>query len=72
MLNGEDHTKDIDFTREGIGMRWRAGYDDTRRVLDRSPWDTSVDPVEGVVIHEPLGAKVHIAEGVDGFEERTR
>jgi NTE family protein len=72
MLNGEDHTKDIDFTREGIGMRWRAGYDDTRRVLDRSPWNTSVDPVEGVVIHEPLGAKAHIAEGVDGFEGRTR
>ena len=72
MLDGEDHTKDIDFTREGIGMRWRTGYDDTRRMLARSPWNTPVDPVEGVVIHEPLGARMHIAEGVDGFDGRTR
>lgn len=71
-LDGEDHTKDIDFTREGIGMRWRAGLHDTRRMLERSPWDTPVDPIEGVVIHEPLGARVHIAEGVDGFAGRTR
>ena len=26
----------------------------------------------GVVIHEPAGATMHIAEGVDGFARRTR
>ena len=71
-LDGEDHTKDIDFTPDGIATRWRAGYEDTRRMLARSPWDQPVDPVEGIVIHEPAGAKVHIAEGVDGFAGRTR
>ena len=72
MLDGEDHTKDIDFTREGIATRWRAGYADTRRMLARSPWDRAVDPIEGVVIHEPAGATMHMAEGVDGFAGRTR
>jgi len=71
-LAGDDHTKDIDFTREGIATRWRAGYDDTRHMLARSPWDCAVDPIEGVVIHEPLETRMHIAEGVDGFAGRTR
>ena len=71
-LDGEDHTKDIDFTREGIGMRWRAGYEDTRHMLHRAPWNTPVDPIEGVIIHERLGAEMHIADGVDGFQGRTR
>ena len=71
-LEGEDHTKDIDFTPEGIRARWRAGYADTRRMLERAPWTQSVDPTEGVVIHEPVDTTVHIAEGVDGFSGRTR
>jgi NTE family protein len=51
-LDGEDHTKDIDFSPNGIRARWRAGYDDTRRVLDQAPWDGEFDPIEGFVLHE--------------------
>jgi NTE family protein len=71
-LEGEDHTKDIDFTPGGIEARWQAGHADTKRMLDRAPWTNAVDPSEGVVIHEPEDTKVHIAEGVDGFAGRTR
>lgn len=51
-LDGEDHTKDIDFTAEGIRFRRRAGYADTRRMLQRAPWTRPVDPMEGVIVHE--------------------
>jgi NTE family protein len=51
-LDGEDHTKDIDFSAHGIGARWRAGYADTRRMLARAPWEKAVDPTEGVVVHD--------------------
>ncbi len=71
-LDGEDHTKDIDFTPEGIRMRWQAGYADTREMLDRAPWMKPVDPTEGVIIHEPVESTTHLAEGVDGFAGRTR
>jgi NTE family protein len=71
-LEGEDHTKDIDFTAEGIRARWQAGYADMKRMLDRAPWTQHVESTEGVVIHEPVDTTVHIAEGVDGFSGRTR
>ena len=51
-LSGEDHTKDIDFTRSGIEARWRAGYEHAAHVLARQPWEVDVDPLQGVVIHE--------------------
>ena len=51
-LDGEDHTKDIDFTASGIAARWRAGYEDTRRMVAAAPWRAPVDPVDGVVIHD--------------------
>ena len=35
-LDGEDHTKDIDFTPAGVRARWQAGYADTL-AHDRSP-----------------------------------
>ena len=54
-LDGEDHTKDIDFSPEGIRARWQAGYADTRRMLGRAPWDKPVDPTEGVVLHDDTG-----------------
>ena len=37
-LAGEDHSKDIDFSPEGIRARWAAGYADTARVLAQAPW----------------------------------
>ena len=54
-LEGEDNTKDIDFTPAGIRARWQAGYADTERMVDRAPWTATVDPMDGVVIHDPVG-----------------
>ncbi|MBW8814333.1 MAG: patatin-like phospholipase family protein [Caulobacterales bacterium] len=51
-LAGEDHSKDIDFSPGGIKARWDAGYADTARVLDTSPWTHCVDPMEGIILHE--------------------
>jgi NTE family protein len=52
-LDHEDHTKDIDFTRAGIRTRWRAGYEHTRRVIERKPWQCDLDALQAVVVHEP-------------------
>ena len=72
-LQGEDHTKDIDFTPAGIRTRWRGGHGDTLRFLERAPWEAPADPMEGIVIHEaPARAGPPVAPGVDGFEGRTR
>jgi NTE family protein len=72
-LDGEDQTKDIDFTPIGIESRWQAGYADTRRILDRAPWTKPIDPMEGIVIHDIApAAATKMAAGVDGFAGRTR
>ncbi len=51
-LGNEDHTKDIDFSADGIRQRWQAGYEDARRFIELRPWEREVDPIEGVAIHE--------------------
>ena len=51
-LDGEDHTRDIDFTRRGIDARWEAGHADARRAIEAAPWRQAVDPRDGVVIHQ--------------------
>jgi NTE family protein len=51
-LASEDYWKDIDFSAAGIRARWQAGLDDTRRMIERAPWQAPVDPMEGVVVHE--------------------
>jgi NTE family protein len=71
-LDGEDHTKDIDFTPGGIRARWDAGYADTKAMLERAPWKKPVDPIDGVVIHDPPARGMPIARGVDGFAGNTR
>jgi len=53
-VDGEDHTKDIDFTRTGIESRWKAGHDHARKVLAEKPWQGEVDPLAGIVIHEAV------------------
>jgi NTE family protein len=50
-LEGEDHTKDIDFTPGGIQARRDAGYADTVRMIERAPWREPCDPIEGVIEH---------------------
>lgn len=72
-LDGEDYTKDIDFTTAGIRARWEAGYADTKRMIARAPWHAPASPVDGVLIHEdPRQAMPALAEGVDGFAGHTR
>jgi NTE family protein len=51
-LDGEDHTKDIDFTADGLRARCKAGHADTLRVIERKPWTETADPIEGVIVHE--------------------
>src|SRR5262245_60094645 len=51
-LAREDHTKDIDFSAEGISARWQAGYDYVRRAIERQPWRCHVDALSGVLIHD--------------------
>jgi len=51
-LDGEDHTKDIDFSESGIRSRWQAGYESARGAIARTPWHCDVDPLQGVLIHE--------------------
>jgi len=50
-LEGEDHTKDIDFTPAGVRARREAGYADTQDMVARSPWRAPTNPIEGVVEH---------------------
>ena len=51
-IDGEDHTKDIDFSPAGIKARWCAGYADTRHALEQAPWQGEIDTMDGVIIHE--------------------
>ena len=51
-IDGEDHTKDIDFSPSGIHARWAAGYDYTSRLLAKAPWEGEFDPIEGFILHE--------------------
>jgi NTE family protein len=51
-LANEDHTKDVDFSPSGIAKRWEAGLADTRRAIERKPWQGDFDPLEGVILHE--------------------
>ena len=50
-LDGEDATKDIDFTPAGVSARREAGYADTLRMIEAAPWQRAADPIEGVIEH---------------------
>ncbi len=50
-LDGEDHTKDIDFAAPRVRARWQAGHEDARTMLEQAPWEAPCDPMEGVVEH---------------------
>jgi NTE family protein len=51
-VDGEDHTKDVDFSPAGIRARREAGYADTGRVLELAPWSGEFEPIEGFILHE--------------------
>ena len=57
-LPNEDHTKDIDFSPEGIRKRWDAGYRDTCETLEKAPWREPFDPMEGFILHEASGGEI--------------
>jgi NTE family protein len=50
----DDLHKDIDFSPNGIARRRAAGYEDTRRMLDRAPWREAMDPMEGIAVHRAV------------------
>ena len=51
-LDGEDQTKDIDFSAAGMRARREAGHADTLRMLKRAPWRHAAEnPIEGVIEH---------------------
>ncbi|PKO72204.1 MAG: patatin [Betaproteobacteria bacterium HGW-Betaproteobacteria-14] len=52
LLDGDDHTKDIDFTPGGIRARWAAGRELTRRRLAEAPWRGAADPRAGILVHD--------------------
>jgi len=57
-LDHEDHSKDIDFSVGGIRRRREAGYSDTMRTLEKAPWRTPVDDLEGFILHEASGGRM--------------
>jgi NTE family protein len=62
-IDGEGNSRDFDFTREGIRVRWGAGYDDTRRVLAERPWEKEVDPMAGVAVYDSKPAHLTFSAG---------
>jgi NTE family protein len=44
--------KDLDFSAAGIRFRCQAGFADARRMIERAPWEASIDPMEAVIVHE--------------------
>jgi NTE family protein len=57
-LDHEDHSKDIDFSAEGIRRRREAGYRDTMETLEKAPWRQPVDELEGFILHEAKGGEM--------------
>jgi len=53
-LDGETHTKDIDFSPDGIMRRWDAGYAHARTMIERAPWVGDFDPLAGIIVHDQV------------------
>jgi NTE family protein len=52
VIEGEDSTKDIDFSPAGIRARREAGRDAMVAVLRRRPWEEPFDRLEGIILHD--------------------
>jgi NTE family protein len=61
-LDREGHTKDIDFSPDGIRLRWEAGHAHTKAALERKPWTEACDPLAGVILHEQKDEMLDAAE----------
>jgi NTE family protein len=55
-VENEDHTKDVDFSPDGIRRRWEAGYENACRAIALAPWRGEFGPLDGVILHEPRAA----------------
>jgi NTE family protein len=51
-LDNENHTKDIDFSRPAFADDGRAAISNPSPRT--APWHDKVDPLEGVIVHEPI------------------
>jgi len=70
-IDGEDHTKDIDFSPAGIRARSAAGYADTSRVITMAPWEGEFDPMEGSLFMKPgLGQRSAAADALSSRRRR--
>jgi NTE family protein len=50
-LDGETNSREYDFSKTTIEARWRAGYADTLRMIERRPWENKIDPSIGVAVY---------------------
>jgi NTE family protein len=57
-LEYEDHSKDIDFSPDGIRQRREAGYRHTMETIEQAPWRGKFDPLEGFILHEACGGEM--------------
>lgn len=57
-LDNEDHSKDIDFSPNGIRLRREAGYRHTLDALEQAPWRQDIEPLDGLVLHEICGGEI--------------
>lgn len=52
VLEGEDYTKDFDFTPAVIEARWKAGREFARSRIAAAPWNEAIDPAVGIMVHD--------------------
>jgi NTE family protein len=50
-LDGETNSREYDFSKTTIEARWDAGYADTRRMIEKRPWENKIDPSVGVAVY---------------------
>ena len=61
-LDGETHTKDIDFSEDGIRSRWQAGFRDASKMLEMAPWLAPCDRLDGIQVYTLEGLDDETAE----------
>jgi NTE family protein len=51
-IEGENNSRDFDFSRAAVQARWQAGYIDACRMLERRPWGDPIDPATQVTVYQ--------------------
>jgi NTE family protein len=51
-IGADNNSRDFDFSRATVQTRWEAGYNDTRQMLKRRPWDAPIDPATEVTVYQ--------------------